>query len=101
MHQARERSSLAHDSSHEFTMGLRAEGQAGKDLEGGQDLFLWPTPPSSTVQGLPWSLPVYSFKARGISPSLDGLVPYLSLPEGIQNKQGAGHDVWASISIRS
>lgn len=34
-----------------------------------------------------------SFKARGISPSLDGLVPYLSLPEGIQNKQGAGSDV--------
>ena len=30
VHQARERSSLAHDSSQEFTVGLRAEGQDGK-----------------------------------------------------------------------
>lgn len=58
MYQARERSSLAHDSSHKSTMGLGAGGRDG-NIWWEVRIFLWPTPRPSTIQGLPQSLPVY------------------------------------------
>lgn len=87
-------------------MGLGAEGQDGKcwrDIK--IYFFVLPYPyfqHNSKLAPAPASLQAYcGSKAKGISPSSDGLTLYPSLPEGIQEaqcEQGGWHDVWASLS---